>query len=333
MTSWRGPRNASLTVTFSRGRIFAARAEDWPVAQRANWKGYLKLSLVSCPVALFPAATLREKVSFHLLNRETGHRLKQQYVDAETGEIVERDERARGYEVRKGEYVQIEDEELAAVAIETSHTMEIEHFVPRAEIDPVYFDSSYYLAPDNDVGTEAFVVIRAAMAKADVVGLARVVLYGRERVVALEARGDGLLATTLRYAYEIRADKDAFADIPHGKPNAELLDLAGHIIATKAGHFEPDQFTDRYQDAVLALIAAKQKGRPAPAPTDAPRASNIVDLADALRRSLAGGASSPKAKEPADRAPKSRASAAPAKRAKAAAGTKRAAKSTARKAS
>ena len=273
------------------------------MATRANWKGYLKLSLVSCPVALFPAATLSEKVSFHLLNRETGHRLKQQYVDADTGDVVDRSERTRGYEVAKGDYVMLEEDELARVAIETNHTMEIETFVARADIDPVYLDASYYLAPDDAVGAEAFGVIRAAMDKAGVVGLARSVLYGRERILALEPRDKGILATTLHYAYEIRDEDAVFDPIPGGTPSPDLLDLAAHIIATKRGRFQPTTFKDRYQDAVLALIEAKRKGKPTPKPARAP-ASNVVDLAEALRRSLEGPASTPR-KKPAASKPKS----------------------------
>ena len=276
-------------------KSFGDEGRGQVVAPRANWKGHLKLSLVSCPVALFPAATASEKVSFHLLNRDTGHRLKQQYVDAETGDVVDRDERTRGYEARKGDYVMIEDDELAQVAIESSHTMEIDSFVPRAEIDPVYFDASYYLAPDDKVGVEAFGVIRTAMDTRGMVGLARVVLYGRERIVALEPRGRGILVTTLRYAYEIRDDADVFADIPQAAPARELLDLASHIIDTKGGHFKPAGFKDAYQEAVLALIRAKQKGKPAPTPARPAGNSNVVSLADALRRSLAGGAPTDKA--------------------------------------
>lgn len=279
------------------------------MAPRPSWKGYLKLSLVSCPVALYPAASSSERVSFHMLNGETHNRLKQQYVDAETGEIVERDDRVKGYEVAKGDYVIVTDDELADVKIESSHTIDIEKFVPKAEIDPLYFDSNYYLTPDDKVGEEAFACIREAMARRAMVGLARVVLFGRERMIMLEPRSKGLVGTTLRYAYEVRKEDAYFDEIPKVELSKELLDLASHIIDTKAGAFEPDEFKDRYQDAVVELIRAKQAGRPAPSDTSRePRPSNVVNLMDALRRSLgqepagASGDAGKAGKKPAARA-------------------------------
>lgn len=259
------------------------------MAPRPSWKGYLKLSLVSCPVALYPSASSSEKVSLHMLNGETGHRLKQQYVDAETGDVVERDDRVKGYEVSKGDYIIISDDELADVKIESSHTIDIERFVPKAEIDRVYFDNNYYLAPDDKVGEEAFAVIREAMTRRDVVGIARVVLFGKERMIMLEPRSQGLLGTTLRYAYEVRESGAYFDDIPEVEIAKDLLELASHIIDTKAGKFQPENFKDRYQDAVVALIRAKQEGRPPPGETDSERPSNVVNLMDALRRSLGEG--------------------------------------------
>lgn len=260
------------------------------MAPRPSWKGYLKLSLVSCPVALYPAATASEKISLHMLNAETGHRLKQQYVDSETGDVVERDERVKGYEVSKGDYVILTDDELADVKIESSHTIDIERFVPKPEIDPVYFDNNYYITPDDKVGEEAFAVIREAMRRRDMVGIARVVLFGRERMIMLEPRERGMVGTTLRYAYEVRADNAYFDDIPKVELAKELLDLASHIIDTKTGGFDPTLFKDRYQDAVLELIRAKQAGRPAPEGKEPERPSNVVSLMDALRRSLGQGA-------------------------------------------
>ena len=239
------------------------------MASRANWKGYLKLSLVSCPVVLFPASTASEKVSFHLLSGETGHRLKQHYVDSETGDVVEREERVKGFELGNGDYVTVTDDELAAVQIESSHTIDIERFVPKAEIDPVYIDSHYYLAPDDKVGQEAFAVIREAMRKRGMVGIARVVLFGRERMVMIEPRSKGLMATTLHYAYEIRGDDAYFDEIPEVQIAKDLLDLASHIIDTKRGPFDPSAFEDRYQDAVRALIEAKTSGKPVETPKPA----------------------------------------------------------------
>ena len=256
------------------------------MAPRPSWKGYLKLSLVSCPVALYPSASSSEKVSLHMLNGETGNRLKQQYVDSETGDVVERDERVKGYEVSKGDYIIVSDDELADVKIESSHTIDIEKFVPKAEIDRVYFDNNYYLAPDDKVGEEAFAVIREAMTRRDMVGIARVVLFGKERMIMLEPRSQGLLGTTLRYAYEVRESGAYFDDIPKVELTKELLDLASHIIDTKAGKFQPQDFKDRYQDAVVALIRAKQEGRPLPGDSVTERPSNVVNLMDALRRSL-----------------------------------------------
>ena len=256
------------------------------MAPRPSWKGYLKLSLVSCPVALFPSSSSSEKLSLHMLNGETGHRLNQQYVDSETGELVERDARVKGYEVSRGEYVVVSDEELADVRIESNHTIDIERFVPKSEIDRLYFDNNYYLTPDDKVGEEAFAVIRDAMRQRDMVGIARVVLFGKQRMIMLEPRSNGLVGTTLRYGTEVRAEGAYFDDVPKVAVTKELLDLASHIIDTKAGTFQPEEFKDRYGDAVAALIRAKQEGSPAPAGHSAEAPSNVVNLMDALRRSL-----------------------------------------------
>jgi DNA end-binding protein Ku len=245
----------------------------------------LKLALVSCPVALYPAASSSERISFHMMNRSTGNRLKQQYIDAETGDLVESADRVKGYEVARNDYVLLEPEELKEVQIESTHTIEIEHFVPRSEIDPVYYDSAYYIVPDDQVGAEAFAVIREAMRKRDMVGLARVVLYGRERIIMLEPRGKGLAGTTLRYNYEVRDDRTYFDEITNKSVAKDMLDLASHIIDTKVGHFDPSEFKDRYQDAVVDLIRAKRAGKPLPTPA-APKPSNVVNLMDALKRSL-----------------------------------------------
>ena len=267
------------------------------MAPRPSWKGYLKLSLVSCPVALYPSASSSEKISLHMLNGETGNRLKQQYVDSETGDVVERDDRVKGYEVSKGDYIVVSDDELADVKIESSHTIDIEKFVPKTEIDRVYFDNNYYLAPDDKVGEEAFAVIREAMTRRDMVGIARVVLFGKERMIMLEPRSQGLLGTTLRYSYEVRESGAYFDNIPKVELTKELLDLASHIIDTKAGKFQPEDFKDRYQDAVVALIRAKQDGRPPPGESHAERPNNVVNLMDALRRSLGESGDAPALKK------------------------------------
>jgi DNA end-binding protein Ku len=256
------------------------------MAARASWKGYLKLSLVSCAVQLYPASTAKERVSFHMLNRETGHRLKRLLVDSETGDPVESENQIKGYEIGKRQYIQIEDEEIESVAIESSHTIDIESFVPRAEIDETYLDSPYYLAPDGKVAEEAFAVIRDAMREKNVVGLGRVVLYRRERIVMLEPREKGLVAITLRYPYEVRADDEVFDHIPEVKVDDDTLDLATHIIERKLTHFDPSRFEDRYQNALLEIIKAKAANKPAPK-LEAPKPSNVVNLMDALRKSIA----------------------------------------------
>ena len=282
------------------------------MAPRAQWKGYLKLSLVSCPVALFSAASASERISFHLINRETGHRLKQQYVDSVTGDPVDTEERIRGYEIAKGEYIPLEPDELKDVQIESTHTIDIESFVPGSDIDPVYLENRYYLAPDDKVAEEPFAVIREAMRQRGMVGLARVVLYGRERILMLEPRHKGLMATTLRYDYEVRDDSAYFDDIPKVDLPKEMLDLASHIIDMKKSAFDPARFQDRYQDAVVDLIKAKRAGRPPPKPTVS-RPSNVVNLMEALRRSVsAEGDGDKPAKAGATPARRTRATKAPA---------------------
>ena len=200
------------------------------MAPRAYWKGYLKLSLVSCPIALYPASSGSERVSFNRINSKTGNRLKQQMVDAESGEPVDKEDIKRGYEYAKGQYVLVEDEEVEKIKIESTHTIDIDRFVPRAEVDDRYLESPYYIAPTDQVGQEAFSVIRDAMRDKKMVGLARVVLSRREHVVMLEPFDKGLLATTLRYPYEIREHGEYFEDIPDLKLPAEMKKLAAHIV-------------------------------------------------------------------------------------------------------
>jgi DNA end-binding protein Ku len=256
------------------------------MAPRAYWKGYLKLSLVSCPIALNPATSASERVSFRQINRQTGHRLRQQLVDDETREPVAPEDKAKGYEVSKNEFLLIEDEELEALEIESSHTIDIDRFVPAGQIDKRYYDSPYYIAPNDKVGQEAFAVIRDAMKGKGMVALGRVVMAKRERVIALEPMGKGLIGTTLRYPYEIRSAEDFFEDIPEIKVPDEMLGLATHILETKAGDFDPSQFKDHYEEALVDLIRKKQAHIPvktARAP-EAPR--NVINLMEALRRSL-----------------------------------------------
>jgi DNA end-binding protein Ku len=255
------------------------------MAPRANWKGYLRLSLVSCPIALYPASSLSEKVSFNRLNRKTGNRLKQQNVDSETGDVVPREDIARGYEVAKGQYLIVEDQELDAVQIESTRTIDIDQFVPKSEIDERYIDSPYYIAPDGQVGQDAFAVIRDTIGKLNMVALGRVVLTRREHVIALEPKGQGLMGLTLRYPYEIRDEASYFEDIPDLKLPKEMLDLATHIVNTKSGHFDPSLFQDRYENALIDLLKKKEAGEKIE-PSREVAAPRVVNLMDALRASI-----------------------------------------------
>jgi DNA end-binding protein Ku len=264
------------------------------MAPRPNWKGYLKLSLVSCPVALFPATTTSERVSFRTLNRDTGNRVRRQYIDEQSGDPVEPSDQVKGYEVAKGEYVTMEDDELKAVQLESNHTIDIERFVPRAEIDELYLDTPYYLTPTDRVGEEAFAVIRQAMQSEKKVGLARVVLFRRERIVMLEPRDKGIVATSLHYANEVHAANAYFDEIPNLDLPKEMVELAKHIIDKMSGKFQPEQFEDRYEMALIELIRSKQKGTPIK-PQPSHRQTNVINLMDALRRSVEGtGASASK---------------------------------------
>jgi DNA end-binding protein Ku len=252
---------------------------------RANWKGYLRLSLVSCPIALYPASSLSEKVSFNRINRKTGNRLKQQNVDSETGEVVPREDIARGYEIGKGQYLIVEDEEFEAVQVESTRTIEIDQFVPRNEIDDRYIDSPYYIAPDGEVGQDAFAVIRDTIGKMNMVALGRVVLTRREHVIALETRGRGLLGMTLRYPYEVRDEQPYFEDIPQLKLPKDMMDLASHIVSNKSGHFDPSQVEDRYENALIDLLKKKEAGEKITPVRGAPP-PRVVNLMDALRASI-----------------------------------------------
>src|SRR5579872_4472110 len=274
------------------------------MAPRAYWKGSLKLSLVSCPVVLYPASTAVEKTRFHMINRETGNRLKQQMVDTETGDVVEGDQKGRGYEVTKGKYVEIDKDELDAVQIESNHTIDIDSFVPEGEIDKRYLDHPYYIRPDGKAGVDAFAVIRDAMKDQDRVALARIVLTNREHVIAIEPLDKGMLGTTLRYPYEVRDAGDYFDDIKSPKVTKDMIELAGHILESKAAHFDPSKFKDEYETALKALVRRKAAGKPIKAAAREEKPSNVVNLMDALKQSLKdrkGGArrSGPAARRPA----------------------------------
>jgi DNA end-binding protein Ku len=256
------------------------------VAPRAYWKGYLRLSLVSCPIQLFPATAEREKIRFHQINRKTGNRIKYCKIDAVTGEQVNAEDIVMGYEVSKGEYIEVTDEELEAVAIEGTHTIEIDQFVPRAEIDDLYLNNPYYITPNGEVGLQPYAVIREAIKKEGMVALGRVIFTTREHVIAIEPCGKGLLGVTLRYPYEIRNEKDYFGDLPDEKIPKEMLDLAAHIVETKAGHFRPEKFEDHYEHALKELIKKTQRGEKIEKPRE-PAAAKVINLMEALRQSAA----------------------------------------------
>ena len=274
------------------------------VAPRAYWKGYLKLSLVSCPIALFPATSEREKISFHQVNKETGHRIRYKKVDAETGDEVDNADIVKGYEIAKGEYIELEPDELEAVAIESKHVIDIDEFVPRNEIDELYLRDPYYIVPDGEVGQQAFAVIREAIRKEGMVALGKVVFTSREHIIALEARGKGMLGVTLRYPYEVRDEKEYFDTVEDEKIPKDMIDLAVHIVETKTGHFKPQQFKDEYEDALKDLLRRKQKGEKIERPKErAP--SNVINLIDALRQSVkAGGSARRSASRPSARTAK-----------------------------
>jgi DNA end-binding protein Ku len=256
------------------------------MAPRANWKGYLKLSLVSCPIALYPASSSSERVSFNRINKKTGNRLKQLLVDAESGDPVDKEDIGRGYEAAKNQYIMVEDEELEKIRVESTHTIDIDSFVPRAEIDDRYVDAPYYIAPTDRVGQEAFVVIRDAIKEKGMVALGRVVIARRERVVAIEAFDKGLMALTLRYPYEVREPAAYFEDIPDLKLPAEMRELASHIVESKATHFDPAKFEDHYETALVEMLRAKQAGRTVEAPKEEKETQRVINLMDALRASI-----------------------------------------------
>ena len=271
------------------------------MAARAYWKGSLKLSLVSCPIALYPATTSIDKTRFHMINKETGNRLKQQMVDAETGDVVEADQKGRGYELAKGEYVEVEREELEAVQIESNRTIDIDSFVPKDEIDERYFNHPYYIAPEGKAGIDAFAVIRDAMKNKGRVALARIVLTNREHIIALEPWGKGLLGITLRYPYEVRDEDEYFDDISSPKISKDMIELASHILDSKAAHFDPSKFKDEYETALKTLVKRKAAGKPVKVAEPEQRPDNVISLMDALQQSLKGKAS-PKRGSPARRA-------------------------------
>jgi DNA end-binding protein Ku len=256
------------------------------MAPRANWKGFLKLSLVTCPVALFPATSETEKVSFNQINRKTGHRIKYTKVDAESGEDVPAEDIIKGYKVGTDTYVTVDKDELDNIALESTRTIDIDEFVPKSEIDELYLVRPYYIVPEGKVGHDAYAVIRETIRTMDKVAIARVVLTNREHIIALEARGKGLVGMLLRYPYEIRDENEYFDDIQDVKVTKEMLDLAKHIVETKSADFEPDKFEDRYENALVELLNQKRKGEPLRTTAKPRDTGNVINLMDALRKSL-----------------------------------------------
>lgn len=252
-------------------------------APRANWKGYIKFGEVTCPVALYTAASSSERISFNILNRKTGNRVRREFIDSETGDVVEHDDQVKGYETGNGRYVVLEPEEIAAAIPDSDKTLAIEAFIPCTEIDDVYFDKPYYLAPQK-MGEEAFALLRDGMKEAEVAAIASTVLFRRLRTLLIRPSGDGLIGTTLNFDYEVRPAVEAFDEVIDIKIDKEMLDLAAHIIGTKRGSFDISKFDDRYEDALAELVKAKIEGKPFKK-VATPKASKPSDLLQALRES------------------------------------------------
>jgi DNA end-binding protein Ku len=264
------------------------------MAARSIWKGYLRLSLVNCAVALYPAVTQATKIHFHKLNRKTGNRLRMRMVDEETGREVPRDEQVKGFQVSKRSTVPVEDEDLDKIALPATHVMEITKFVPREDIDPLYFDRPYFLAPTDDASQEAFAVLREAMRRKEIGGLATVVMHDRDHMVLLEPRESGMLATTLRSPEEVRDAKDAFRGIEKHRVGGELLDVAQMLIDKKMGRFQPSEFKDHYEAALKTLIKAKQAGREIKEIELPEKPTEPSSVLEALRESLKQGRAHPR---------------------------------------
>lgn len=255
-------------------------------SSRGSWRGFLKLSLVSCPIKVMPAVTTASRTRFHNIIRGTDRRVEMRAHDAETGEELEREELVKGYEAEKGRFVTVTDEELEAFEVESSRTLDLDIFVPTDEVDRIYYDDSYYLAPDGPVADETFRVVREAIAREKVIGIGRFVIANRERVVALQPRGKGLMMTTLRPAAEVRKPAEAFEDVSEKKSDPKMVELAGDIIEKMTGKFDPAQFEDRYETALRKLVEAKAKGRRPPAAKEGREPAPVIDLMAALKKSL-----------------------------------------------
>ena len=260
------------------------------MAPRANWKGYLKLGELSCAVALYTAASTSERIAFHTVNRATGHRVRREFVDRETGKPVEREDQVKGYEVGDGDYIVLEPQEIAAVVPESDKTLSVDAFIACGEIDTVYLDRPYYLAPADKVAQEVFALIREGLSKNKVAMLARTLLFRRLRTLLIRPHEAGMIASTLNFDYEVRDAAEIFRSIPEVTIKGEMLELAEHIIATKKGKFDPRAFDDRYEAALAELVQAKVEGRPLPV-QKARKPAPVVDLLEALRQSAAAGKS------------------------------------------
>jgi len=254
------------------------------MATRPTWQGFLRLSLVSCPVALYTATSSTGEVRFNMLHESTHNRIRMVPTDPETGP-VDRSEIVKGYEIEKGRYVVVTDEDIDSVRLATTRTLDIERFVDEDDIDRLYWNDPYFLVPDGEMAVEAFTVIREAMAKSRKVALGRLVMHQRERLMALEPRGKGLLTYTLRSNREVRNPAELFDAIPEATPNPQMVDIATRIIDQLEGPFDPSQFTDRYEDALRELIRQKEKGATVTAPSE-PKEAEVIDLMEALKRSL-----------------------------------------------
>jgi DNA end-binding protein Ku len=268
----------------SRGIFTGDKNKDPAVAPRANWKGFLKIADLTCPVALYTAASTAERIAFHTINRATGNRVHRQFVDSDTGKPVEKDDQVKGYETGSGEYVVLEPEEVADAVPHSDKTLEVEAFIRCRDIDDVYFDKPYYLTPSDRHAEDVFVLIRDGMRTQEVAALAQTVLFRRVRTLLIHAHGDGLIATTLNFDYEVRPAKDAFDGVPDLKVKGEMLELAEHIIETKKGTFDPALFDDRYEAALAEMVKAKMEGRKIEAHKE-PKPEKVVDLMAALRES------------------------------------------------
>ncbi|MBD9446157.1 MULTISPECIES: Ku protein [unclassified Rhizobium] len=254
------------------------------MAARASWKGHLKVGDLVCSVGLYTAVSTSDRISFNIINRKTGHRVERQFVDSETGKAVERDDQVKGYQLDNGEYIVIEGEEMAGVMPESDKVLNVQNFVPYSEINKLYFDKPYYLAPVSEDDEEALGLIARAMRDQKVAAIAEAVLFRRNRTVLIRPQDDYIIATTLSFDYEVRKPETVFKDIPEMKFDKEMLELAGHIIGTKKGTFVPQEYEDRYEMALSELVKAKIEGRELPKAKPKPQ-GKVIDLMDALRQS------------------------------------------------